>query len=261
MNPQDDPEARIRALEQPLSEQARASELGGAHYGSGTDYVPPPAPAYTPPDYSTPAYGSPQPYGTQPHGTQTYGAQPYGTETYGAQPYGQVPSPPRKSSGGIPWVVFGLIAVIFVGGLVAGAVVYTTRSGDGSGVSGGGGSIDLPSIPSINIPSMPSVPAVPGAPNADPNVLVASPGQDATVSGIDGNKTVTCTDGSVSISGIRNTVNITGHCVKVSVSGIENVITVDAADTIGASGFDNRVTYHSGSPQIDADGSNTVTQG
>ena len=63
------------------------------------------------------------------------------------------------------------------------------------------------------------------------------------------------------ISGIRNTVNITGHCVKVSVSGIENIITVDIADTIGASGFDNRVTYHSGSPQIDATGSNVVEHG
>ena len=255
MNPEDDPEERIRQLERPLANQAQASELGGGQYGSGADYVPPPAPAYTPPDYNTPAYGSPAPFGTQPYGTQPYGTQPYGT-----QPYGQFPSPPQKTSGGIPWVVFGLIAVLFVGGLVAGAVVYTTRSDGGSSVSGGGGSIDVPSIPSINIPSMPSIPSVPAQPG-DPNVLVASPGQDASVSGIDGNKAVTCTDGSVTISGIRNTVNITGHCVKVSVSGIENVITVDAADTIGASGFDNRVTYHSGEPQIDATGTNTVTQG
>ncbi len=254
MNPEDDPEARIRALEQPLSDQARASELGAGHYSS-TDYVPPPAPAYTQPDYGTPAYGSAPPYGTQP----------YGTQPYGDQPFGQFPSPPRKSSGGIPWAVFGLIAVLFIGGLAAGVVVYNTRSGGGSGVSGGGGSIDLPSIPSIEIPSMPSFPAPPGAPDAapgtDPNVISGTPGQVVTVSGIDENKTVTCNDAAVNISGIRNTVNITGHCVNVSVSGIENVITVDAADTIGASGFDNRITYHSGSPQIDATGSNVVAQG
>jgi Protein of unknown function (DUF3060) len=261
MNPEDDPEARIRALEQPLSDQAKASELGGGHYGSGTDYVPPPAPAYVQPDYSTPAYGSPPPYSTEPYGTPPYGAQPYGAQPYGTQPYGQHPSPPRKSSGGIPWAVFGIIAVLFIGGLVAGAIVYTTRSGGGSSVSGGGGSIDIPSIPSIEIPSMPSFPASPGAPDTGPNGITGAPGQVVTVSGIDENKTVTCNDATVNISGIRNTVNITGHCVKITVSGIENVVTVDAADTIGASGFDNRITYHSGSPQIDDTGSNVVTQG
>jgi hypothetical protein len=112
---------------------------------------------------------------------------------------------------------------------------------------------------------MPSFPAAPGAPNAapgtDPDVITGTPGQVVTVSGIDENKTVECNDATVNISGIRNTVNITGHCVKVSVSGVENVITVDAADTIGASGFDNRVTFHSGSPQVDNAGSNTVQQG
>jgi Protein of unknown function (DUF3060) len=268
VNPEDDPEARIRALEQPLSDQAQASELGGAHYAS-TDYAPPPAPAYTPPDYSTAAYGNPPPYGTAPYGTapyanQTSGMQPDGDQQYGNQPYGQFPSP-QKSSGGIPWAVFGIIAVLFVGGLVAGAVVYTTRSGGGSSVSSGGGSINMPSIPSIDIPSMPSIPAAPGAPKAapgtDPNVITGTPGQVVTVSGIDENKMVECNDATVNISGIRNTVNITGHCVKVSVSGVENVITVDAADTIGASGFDNRVTFHSGSPQVDNAGSNTVQQG
>jgi hypothetical protein len=65
----------------------------------------------------------------------------------------------------------------------------------------------------------------------------------------------------VMISGIRNTVTITGHCAEVSVSGIENKITVDAADKIGASGFDNVVTYISGTPQIDTVGSNSVQQG
>ena len=59
MNPEDDPEARIRALEQPLSDQALASELGGGH-GADTAYLPPPAAAYSPPDYTTPAYGNQQ---------------------------------------------------------------------------------------------------------------------------------------------------------------------------------------------------------
>lgn len=267
MNREDDPEARIRELERGLNDQARASELGGGQSGSDAAYMPPSAPAYTPPDYSTPAYGSPQPYGTQPYGNQPYrsnqqhDSQPYGTQPYSTQPYGQFPSPPRKSSGGIPWAVFGLIAVLFIGGAAAGAIFYTSRSGGGSSVSSGGGSVDVPSIPSFPSIEIPSIPAVPGAPDTDPTVIVASPGEDVSVSGIDQNKTVTCNDGSVTISGIRNTVNVIGHCVKVSVSGVNNVVTVDAADTIGASGFDNRVTYRSGSPQVDNAGSNVVEQG
>ena len=78
---------------------------------------------------------------------------------------------------------------------------------------------------------------------------------------VDSTKTINCTDGTVTISGIRNTVNITGHCVRVAVSGMNNNVTVDNADAIGASGFDNRVTFHSGSPQIDNAGSNVVEQG
>ena len=65
MKSEDDPEARIRELERPLTNQAQASELGGGQYNSGGTYVPPPAPAYNAPDYSTQAYGAPAPYGTQ----------------------------------------------------------------------------------------------------------------------------------------------------------------------------------------------------
>ena len=242
MNPEDDPEARIRELERPLTDQARTSELGtGRQSGSGSAYLPPPVPGATPSAYGAPEYGAPPQYGTQ----------------YPA-PY----APRRKVSGGIPWLVFGLIAVVFVA-IAAGFIVFTSKMAgfttpDDSGVSGGGGSIDIPSIPSIEIPS---IPAPPGAPGADPEVISPPPGGEVSVSGIENNKTVACNDGSVTVSGIRNTVNITGHCVKVTVSGMNNIITVDNADAIGASGFDNRITFHSGEPQIDSTDSNIVEQG
>ncbi|HME50571.1 DUF3060 domain-containing protein, partial [Mycobacterium sp.] len=39
-------------------------------------------------------------------------------------------------------------------------------------------------------------------------------------------------------------------------------VTVDAADSIEASGFNNQVTFHSGSPSVDKSGeSNVVQQG
>lgn len=256
MNPDDDPEARIRALEQPLSAQAQASELGGGQAGSDSAYLPPPVSAYSPPDYSTQQYGTPQ-----------YGQQPYETQQWGAGPYGAAP---KKVSAGIPWLVFGLIAVVFV--VIAGGVIAFVTSmsrvstPDDSGISSGGGSIEIsipPDEPSVEVPEAPEAPSIPAAPGAppDPNLIAGVPGQTVTVSGVDENKTIACNDATVAISGIRNTVNITGHCVNVLVSGIENTITVDAADSIGASGFDNKVTYRTGAPQIDATESNSVTQG
>jgi len=45
MEPQDDPEARIRALEQPLADNARATELGTTPYTAPNDaYLPPALP-------------------------------------------------------------------------------------------------------------------------------------------------------------------------------------------------------------------------
>jgi len=57
-------------------------------------------------------------------------------------------------------------------------------------------------------------------------------------------------------------VTLTGHCATVNVSGLQNVVTVDNVDTIEASGLNNKVTYHSGSPKISKNGSgNVVEQG
>ena len=254
MNPEEDPEARIRELERPLNDQAQASELGAGR-PAGPAYLRPPTTAYAAPDYTASAYGNQPSYGTQPYGTQPYDNQRYDNQPWNA-PYGAAP---RKPTGGIPWIVFGIIAVVFLVAIAIGAVIWTsTSTTTRPGISSGGGSIGVPTFPSIE---MPSIPAVPGSPDTDPNVMTGAPGQDLTVSGIDENKTITCNDANVTVSGIRNTVNITGHCVKISVSGMNNVVTVDAADTIGASGFDNRVTYHGGSPQIDSMGSNVVEQG
>jgi hypothetical protein len=46
------------------------------------------------------------------------------------------------------------------------------------------------------------------------------------------------------------------------VSGVQNSVTIDAVDTIDASRFNNKVTYHSGTPKIsNAGDSNVVQQG
>ncbi len=216
MEPQDDPEARIRALEQPLADNARAIELGTTPYSSGGDaYLRPPMPPMPPPVSG--------------------------------------PRPPRKVSAGIPWVVLGIGAVVFMA--VAAAVgFYIVNKW-------------TPEFPSISVPSFPSVPSIPTAQPKTPGggpantVTNAPPGGQLSVAGINENKTIACNDNHVSVDGIANTVTITGHCATVTVSGMQNKVTLDASDQINASGFDNVVIYHSGEPDVINGGSNVVQQG
>jgi hypothetical protein len=85
-------------------------------------------------------------------------------------------------------------------------------------------------------------------------------GAELTVTGLNENQALTCNNNVVTVSGVSNTVVITGHCASVTVSGLNNVITVDATDTIDASGLNNQVTYHSGSPQVSKSGDGNVVQ-
>ena len=245
MNPQDDdPEARIRALEQPLAGRAQPTELGttpytsGGAYTGGGAYQPPPVPPMPPP-VTGPDYGG-----------------QYTPPGYGA-PWAP---PPRKVSAGIPWIVLGIGAVVFMA-IAAGVGFYIVNKS----------TRDFPiiNIPSISVPSFPSVPSVP-VPSVQPSipgggpantVTVPPPGGQLSVAGVGESKTIACNDSSVSISGVSNTVTITGHCTDVTVSGMQNKVTLDTSDQINASGFDNVVTYHSGSPDINNAGNNVVQQG
>lgn len=207
MNPEDDPEARIRQLEQPLADTARASELGG----------------------------------TQPPRGYPYPPSPYG---YTAPFAGATP----KSSTGMR--VFWIMAAFFVVGvltLVGGiAAVVAHRLPHGTFV----------------VPSSPPTTGRGASPSsAQPSTSpLPPPGGRLGISGINENKTIACNDSNVSVSGVSNTVVITGHCVSLTVSGVNNSVTVDAVDTIAASGFNNRVTYHSGSPKVTKAGDSNVVQ-
>jgi hypothetical protein len=253
MNPQEDPESRIRDLERSLSDVAGASELrsssselGAGQYGGdyGTAPLPPPPP---PPGYAPTGYPPPPGYSADPY------TAPY------ANPY---PTPPR-SSGGFSWWWL-VVATFVVGGVAVGAGVavfgthlfssgtsITSSPRDRPAISGGGGIL-------TNMPTPPNV-AVPQVPSAEAPV---APGDPITVAGMGQNKTIACNEGSVSISGMENTIVLTGHCLSVNVSGIENIVTVDSAEAIVASGFDNRVTFKTGAPQIsNSGGDNVVEQG
>jgi Protein of unknown function (DUF3060) len=214
MDPQDDPEARIRDLERPLSDMARTSEMGAAQPG-----------AYAYPPTLPPI---------------TYG--PYPT------------APPIKTASLRGWwivlAVFAVGAIALAAGVaVVGAHLFSSR----------GSIVSSPSIrPSISRGN----PSVTKSHAAGGSTAAAPPGGNLTVTGISQNRTIACNDSVVTVSGITNTVVLTGHCASLSVVGSQNVVTVDAADTIDASGIENQITFHSGSPNVQNSGiSNVVQQG
>jgi hypothetical protein len=233
MNPDDDPEARIRQLEQPLADTARESELGG---------TPPPGYSYTPPPVPPP----PPPYG--------YGG-PYAAPS------------PKSSSGNR---VFWLVAALFVVGvlvLIGGIVAFTMHGFSQGNV------IVAPTTPSTTrVTTSPRTAPGSTAPSTtDTTTTITLPtetsatapaGGNLTVTGVGNTRTIACTNNTVTVtvSGVSNTVTITGHCASVNVSGVKNSITVDAVDAIVASGLENQVTYHSGSPKITKSGQSNVVQ-
>ena len=228
MKPEDDPEARIRELERPLAETARASEAGGTPPGK---WAPPPGQAVPPP---------PPPVN-------------YGTSF--------PPTTPRSFSVSRIWWILIASFVIFPMA-IAGFIAYNTahqlsRSGITTlfptpSVSPGPG----PNTPPSNVSQTPGATA-----SASPPVAPLPPaGGDLSVSGIKKIQTIACNASNIRVSGIQNKVVITGHCTSLSVSGVQNSITVDTADSIEASGFNNQITYHTGSPSIDKSGDGNVVQ-
>jgi hypothetical protein len=233
MKSEDDPEARIRELEQPLADTARTSEAVTPPPGKWT--APPPPQSYTPPP-RPPLQPPPLPYG-------------------GSFP-GPSPAPYSRSSR-----TWWIIAGVFVIGMIALPVaifLFTAHQVSRSGLPTMFPTPIMPSNSPTGSATMPPTNATP--PSMPTTVSTAPAGESITVSGISEARTIACNGGSVSVSGITNNVVITGHCASLSVSGIQNQITVDAVDTIQASGSGNQVTYHTGSPTIGNSGFGNVVQ-
>ncbi|WP_088413329.1 DUF3060 domain-containing protein [Mycobacteroides saopaulense] len=212
MEPDGDPEARIRELERSLSERARTSELG--------------VPGQSP--YPPPVYGTTAPI-----------------------PRSTVRKFRRR------FIVF--FALVTAG--VAGFAFYLAKPTLPQ---------DVPtsSEPMTTWPTRSTVVKIPTRTRATLSTTVAPgptfvpPGSTFSVSGTHKQVAVYCDECSVNVSGVSNTVEILGNCDTLTVSGVENAVTVDTAVKIGVSGFDNRVTYHSGEPDVSKSGNNnTVQQG
>ena len=234
MKSEDDPEARIRELEQPLAEAARASEAG--ENPPPSKWAPPPGAAMPPPPGRPMPPPPPLPYG-------------------GLFPS---PSPAQYSrSNRTVWIIAGVFVVGMIA-LPAAIFLFTAHQVSRSGIT------TLLPIPSISSePPNPSgvMTQTRAAPSTSLTAAPTAPkGGNLSVAGINENRTIVCNDSSVDVSGVSNTVVITGHCASLSVSGVQNKVTVQAAESIQASGFNNQITYLAGSPQIDQSGDGNVVQ-
>jgi hypothetical protein len=156
------------------------------------------------------------------------------------------------------------VAAVFVIGMIALPAVIMLFTAHQVSRSGVATLWPTPSVaPTSAAPSAGATHTPGAAPSTTtPAVPTAPAGENLSISGINENQTVACNNNTVSISGVSNTVVITGHCASLSVSGVQNTVTVDAVDSIEASGFSNRITYHTGSPSIEKSGDgNDVQQG
>ncbi|WP_109551357.1 DUF3060 domain-containing protein [Mycobacteroides franklinii] len=211
MESDDDPEARIRELERPLSERARYSELG--------------VPSQSP--YPPPVYGP-----------------------------AQTPGPSARK---LLWPFAFLSATVIAA--VAGLILYAAKP-------------TLPHrVPTNSAPAStgparttvvksPARTAVTPSSTAAPGPTYVPAGSTFSVSGTHKNVAVNCDGCSVNVSGVSNTVDIEGNCDSLTVSGVENAVSVETAAKIGVSGFNNKVSYHSGEPEVSqSGGNNTVEQG
>ncbi|OBG82079.1 hypothetical protein A5699_07230 [Mycobacterium sp. E802] len=182
------------------------------------------------------------------HGSGSFPPPPPGPPAPwpGYEPYPPYPAPPQRKSNAAPFVIlFALLSSLLVAGAIA-AFVFFDNAGEKSG-----------SADSFSDSQSTAIRAPASEPLAPSQV---SPGQTVIVSGIGEHRTVECQDSTVIVSGVENQLQITGHCIAVTVSGVNNVIEVESADTIGVSGFENRVTYRSGQPEVSKSGQSNVVE-
>ena len=173
-------------------------------------------------------------------------------------PYGgsfPSPSPAQYSRSNRMWWIIAGVFVIGMIALPAGIFLFTAHQVSRSGMTT---LWPVPTISTASPTASATEPPTTATPMPSASVSTAPAGQNITVSGISEVRTIACNGGSVSVSGITNHVVVTGHCASLTVSGIQNQITVDAADTIQASGSGNHVTYHTGSPTIGNSGFGNV---
>ncbi|OBI85391.1 DUF3060 domain-containing protein [Mycobacterium sp. 1245805.9] len=266
----DDPEKRIRELEQQLADVTRPPQTPTPYTG-GETYTENPPPYTGGATYSAPTYSS---------GPTYPGGGPF--------PWG-APQPRRRS---YPWyLVLVLLAVVVP--IIISLVMMFTRSSIGSSISRGGAGRTTSSGPT----SVPWGGELRVSDNSQARTISCNNGKltlaaydskyvvtghcaSLTVGGYDNNVTVdnadaiestgysnvvrvqTCNDGNLKISSYGNDFNVAGHCAGLAISSYNNKVNLESVDAITVSGYSNNVTYHTGTPKITNSGyDNNIQQG
>lgn len=211
MEPDGDPEARIRELERSLSERAQHSELGVTNRSP-----------YPPPVYSA----------------------------------SQIPRPSVRKVRR-RFVLFAAVAIAGAAGLIFYSAKPTLPQDNPIGSS------QTPTKPLHSSPAETPTRATAAPPSTEASgPTFVPPGSTFSVSGSHKQVAVNCDNCSINVSGVSNTVEVVGNCDTLTVSGIENTVNVETARKIDTSGFDNKVTYYFGEPEVAKSGDrNTVQQG
>jgi len=267
----DDPEKRIRELERELADTTRT----------------PPSP---PPAENAPYTGYVPPTGDASYtGNLPYpGSAPYA----GGSPYGFGFPPPRRRRT-YPWLLV-VIALGILAPTIISLVMHFARSTTIRSTFGNGARTTAPSTGPTAVPQGGEL-RVGG--NLETKTIACNDG-NLTLYGTGGTYTVTghcaslkaggynnnvtvdsadtlessgygntvtvhaCNNGKLTLSAYGIGFNVTGHCASLTISSYDNKVTVDSVDSINVSGYNNVVTYHSGTPKITDSGySNTIRPG
>jgi hypothetical protein len=278
----DDPEKRIRELEKELADTTRTpqsppSYTESAPYTGDATYT------------SGPTYTGDATYTSGP----TY---PVGASYPGAPPYGLGVPPPRRSKP-YPWfLVLILLAVVVPTAIsLVGHFARSTFSPGRPSISRGNGAGTT--VSSTGPTAVPQGGELRVGGNMETKTVACNDGQltlygynsDYSVTGHCASLTVggynnkvfvdsadtlestgygntvtvsACNKGNLKLSSYGIAFNITGHCASLAITSYDNKVTVDSVDSITVSGYNNIVTYHSGTPKVTDSGySNNIQQG
>ncbi len=217
----DDPEKRIRELERGLADVTRTPPSTPPYTGDAQPFTSDaPSPAVDVPYVANPyeansPYTASRPYTANP---PYAGNAPYtGNTPYtGGPQYGfGFPSPPRRRRSFPRGLI--LIVLVFVVPTVVSLVGHFVRSTTSRSVFGS---------------------------SADNGPTAVPQGGELRVGGNSTNRTVACNDGKLTLYGYGTMYSVTGHCASLTVGGYNNNVTVDSADTLESTGYNNVVTDH-----------------
>jgi hypothetical protein len=178
------------------------------------------------------------------------GEAPYtGAPTYSGTPTYGFGTPQPRRSGSFSWLLILVVLGVLVPGVVALVVLFVRSNPSGSIL----GNIPKPVAPNNGPTAVPQGGELRVGGNLD---TLESTGYSNAVTDH------ACNNCKLTLSAYGIEFDVTGHAASLTISSYDNKVTVDSVDRINVSGYDNVVTYHSGTPKItDSGRSNTIHRG